>query len=441
MKLFKLVASGALLFATQTSFATVEQAELRGTLDALYVQDKVASVLDSDLTIREDLGESWLNGSKEAELEVVRDIIDQLGKLQLGKFVVDDSPSLVTNIRDEILSGRQDYYIMRDAHPKAHQCVNASFIVEDNDFFPAGSFLGDSNIQHDAIVRFSSSNPDPSSDTVHTVRGAAIKVLMGDQTHDFVMQSAANFPTDDIEQFSNLIKVGRTRNCLSIIPDPENDSTLGPLLDFFYQLNKATQCLVESDFNLLDLPETVRSIMRFRQGFEDSEIKSVFDFDYFSVTPYAYQDIVFKYEVSPAICAESNSEGMSFTAEEAANSEGLENNIQRVLGAGSACYDLNVVARPTDISDKQAIEFLVETWDEKSSQVLERVKVASIVIPMLALGTEITSLACDEMSYNNGRNADGFKPLGSINRGRIPIYDRLSAFRLEANEHLRSMNQ
>ena len=129
MKLSKLVAGGALLLVTQISFATVEQSELRNTLDALYVQDKVASITDSDLTIREDLGESWLNGSKEAELEVVKDVINQLGKLQLGTYVVDDSPALLTYISEEITSGRQDYYILRDAHPKAHQCVNASFTV------------------------------------------------------------------------------------------------------------------------------------------------------------------------------------------------------------------------------------------------------------------------------------------------------------------------
>ena len=440
MKLSNLVASGALLLAAQASFATVEQAELRDTLDALYVQDKVASITGSDLTIREDLGESWLNGSKEAELEAVRDIIGQLGKLQLGTYVVDDSPALLTNMSEEITSGRQDYYILRDAHPKAHQCVNASFTVEDNNFFPSG-FLGNANIQHDAIVRFSSSNPTPGSDAVNGVRGAAVKVLMGDQTHDFVMQTEPHFPTDNVEQFSNLIKVGRTRNCLSIVPDPDNQSPLGPLFDFAYQLAKSTQCLIESDFNLLDLPETVASIMRFQEGFADSPIKSSFDFDYFSVTPYAYEDIVFKYEVSPATCSEVNSEDKSFTAAEAADSDGLENNIQRVLGAGSACFDLNVVARPTDISDRDAIETLITTWDEKSSQVLERVKVASIEIPQLAPGTEVSSLSCDEMRNNNGRNADGFKPLGSVSRSRIAIYDRLSAFRLESNEHLRNMNQ
>lgn len=440
MKLSKLVAGGALLLVTQASFATVEQSQLRNTLDTLYVQDKVASITDSDLTIREDLGESWLNGSKEAELEVVKDVINQLGKLQLGTYVVDDSPALLTYISEEITSGRQDYYILRDAHPKAHQCVNASFTVEYNNFFPSG-FLGNGDIQHDAIIRFSSSNPTPGSDAVNGVRGAAIKVLMGEQTHDFVMQTEPHFPTDNVEGFSNLIKVGRTRNCLSIVPDPDNQSPLGPLFDFTYQLAKSIQCLAESDFNLLDLPETVASIMRFQEGFKDSPIKSAFDFDYFSVTPYAYEDIVFKYEVSPATCAEPNSEDKSFTAAEAADSNGLENNIQRVLAAGLVCFDLNVVARPTDISDKDAIEMLVTTWDEKSSQVLERVKVASIVIPQLSTGTEISSLACDEMRNNNGRNAEGFKPLGSIGRSRIPIYDRLSAFRLETNQHLRNMNQ
>jgi hypothetical protein len=429
---------GVLLISAQASFADVQQAELRDTLNDLYVEDKVSSVLDSDLAIREDLGESWLHGSKEAELEAVRDIIGQLGKLQLGTYVVDDSPALLTNMSEEITSGRQDYYILRDAHPKAHQCVNASFTVEENDFFPNG-FLGNGNIQHDAIVRFSSSNPTPTSDTVNGVRGAAVKVLMGDQTHDFVMQTEPHFPTDNVEEFSNLIKVGRTRNCLSIVPDPDNQSPLGPLFDFAYQLAKSTQCLVESDFNLLDLPATVASIMRFQDGFADSPIKSAFDFDYFSVTPYAYEDTVFKYEVSPATCSEPNNENKSFNEAELADSNGLENNIQRVLGAGTACFDLNVVARPTDISDFDAIETLITTWDEKSSQVLERVKVASIVIPQLTEGSEISSLACDEMRNNNGRNADGFKPLGSVSRGRIPIYNRLSAFRLEANEHLRNM--
>jgi hypothetical protein len=439
MKLSKIVASGALLFAAQASFATVEQSQLRDTLHALYVQDKVDSITGSDLSIREDLGESWLNGSKAAELESVKDIISQLGNLQLGTYVVDDSPALITNISEEITSGRQDYYILRDAHPKAHQCVNASFTVENNTFFPDG-FLGDGNIQHDAIVRFSSSNPTPGSDTVNGVRGAAVKVLMGDQTHDFVMQTEPHFPTDNVEEFSNLIKVGRTRQCLSIVPDPDNQSPLGPLFDFAYQLAKSTQCLINSDFSLLDLPATVASIMRFQEGFEDTPIKSAFDFDYFSVTPYAYQDTVFKYEVSPATCSDTNSEDKSFTAAEAADSKGLENNIQRVLGAGSACFDLNVVARPTDISDFDAIETLITTWDEKSSQVLQRVKVASIVVPQLVPGSEISPVACDEMRNNNGRNADGFKPLGSVSRSRIPIYDRLSAFRLETNEHLRNMN-
>ncbi|MEH6347306.1 MAG: hypothetical protein V7785_19580 [Bermanella sp.] len=436
MKFSKLVASSALLFSAQASFATVEQAELRDTLDVLYVQDKVASITGSDLTIRKDLGESWLNGRKADELEAVRDIIGQLGKLQLGTYVVDESPALTTNISEEITSGRQDYYILRDAHPKAHQCVNASFTVEENDFFPSG-FLGDGNIQHDAIVRFSSSNPTPESDAVNGVRGAAIKVLMGDQTHDFLMQTDPEFPTDNVYQFANLIKVGRTLNCLDIVSDPDN----GGLLDYAYQLAEATECLIESDFNLLDLPETVASIQRFQEGFANSPIKSAFDFDYFSVTPYAYEDIVFKYEVSPAICSEANIEDKSFTEEEAADSDGLEKNIQRVLGAGAACFDLNVVARPTDISDRDAIETHLTTWDEKSSQTLERVKVASIVVPKLVSGTEISSLACDEMRNNNGRNADGFKPLGSISRSRIPIYDRLSAFRLETNQHLRDMNQ
>ena len=440
MKFSKFVASGALLLAAQSSLATIEQSELRDTLDALYVQDKVSSITDSDLTIREDLGETWLNGSKQDELEVVKDIINQLGKLQLGTYVVDDSPALITNISEEITSGRQDYYILRDAHPKAHQCVNASFTVEDNNFFPDG-FLGDSNIQHDAIVRFSSSNPTPDSDAVNGVRGAAVKVLMGDQTHDFVMQTHPNFPTDNVEQFSNLIKLGRTLNCLSIVPDPNNQSPFGPLFDFAYQLKKSSQCLAQADFNIFDLPETVGSIMRFQEGFEESPIKSAFDFDYFSVTPYAYKDIVFKYEVSPATCSEPNLEDKSFTTSEANDTDGLENNIQRVLGAGSACFDLNVVARPTDLSDKDAIESLITTWDEKSSHVLERVKVASIVVPQLIPGADISPVACDEMRNNNGRVANGFKPLGSVSRGRIPIYDRLSAFRLEANEHLRNMNK
>lgn len=443
MSLSKIVASTALVLATQTSLADIAQTELRQELDNLFLQDKIYRISEDDLTIREDLGESWINDNKQHELQVIQQAVDQLGKLMLGTYVIDDSSVLLTSLDEEINDGSQQYRILRDAHPKGHQCVNASFKIEENNVFPNGSFLG-SPATHDSVVRFSSASNTAQHDSIKDVRGSAIKVISPEHTQDFVMLSSQTFPTDNAEQFTNLVKVARVANCINIIPDNQDSSEgflssiFGPIYDFNQRVLAVAQCVNDSSLSIFELPEIVVAGIRFVNLQNDSEIESVFHKSYFGVAPYAFNDTVFKFEMNPAQCADSNSEDLSLNTQETSQNRGLENNIQRVLAAGTACYDLNAIIRPAGLSDIQAIETHTKTWDEMAQRGLDRIKIASLEINQIEQGNQITPLDCDEMQFNPENTEDGIKPLGSLNRARAIVYKSLSDFRKEANEHLRA---
>ena len=440
MKFMSIAASAVMVLATQFSQADVIQAELRQELDNLFLQDKIYRIQESDLTIREDLGESWLDGDKQHELGVLQEAVDQLGKLMLGTYVIDDSSVLITSLDKEVTSGNQAYRVLRDAHPKGHQCVNASFNVQNNALFPDGSFLG-SQANHSAVVRYSSASNTPQVDSIKDVRGGAMKVTVADQQHDFVMLTSQTFPTDNSEQFTNLVKVARVANCINIIPDNEDSnegflgSIFGPIYDFNQRVLAVAQCIGASELSILELPGIVGAGIRFVDLQNSSELESVFDKSFFGVAPYAYNSEVFKFEMTPSSCDETNPQSLSLNSEELLADRGLEDNIQRVLSNGTACYDLNVIQRPSDLTDTQAIETHTKTWDEMSSYSLARTKVAGVVVSRL--DSNIDSVSCDEMQFNPGNTVDDIKPLGSLNRARDIVYQALSDFRKETNAYLR----
>lgn len=437
MKIYQVIASGALIAATQTVFANNDHAELRQELNNYFLQDKIYRISEDDLTIREDLGEYWLKNSKQHEVDVIQDGVKQLGSLMLETYVITESPILNTNLSEEVTSGRQEYRVLRDAHPKGHQCVTAAFDVEANDFFPEGSFLGE-NAHHEAVIRYSTATASPTPDSSKGALGGAIKVQVGDQEHDFVMITADKLPTDNAEDFINLVKVARIANCSSIVAgDSESDSFFGALFRFEQQVLEVGRCISDAGLSLFDVPAVVVSLGRLVSATNRSEVTSVFDKPFFGISPYAFDDTVFKFEMAQTACSEVNTEDMSLTAEEALLDNGIEQNIKRVLSAGTACYDLSVVARPDGLSDKQAIESLSKTWDEMSASELERTKVATVVVSQIDTASEISALACDEMQFSPDHTVDRFRALGSVNRARAIVYEALSEFRLEANEYLR----
>jgi len=443
MNLSKIVASTTLVLASQISLADIAQTELRQELDSLFLQDKIYRITEEDLTLREDLGESWINDDKQHEVEVIQQAVDQLGKLMLGTYVIDDSSVLITSLDEEINDGTQQYRILRDAHPKGHQCANASFKIKENSVFPAGSFLG-SPASHDAVIRFSSASNTPQQDSIKDVRGGAIKVSSTEYNQDFVMLSSQTFPTDNAEQFTNLVKVARVANCINIIPDNQDSSEgflssiFGPIYDFNQRVLAVAQCVNDSSLSIFELPEIIGAGIRFVNLQNESEIESVFHKSFFGVAPYAFNDTVFKFEMSPSQCSDINIEDLALSAQEASQNRGLENNIKRVLAAGTACYDLNVITRPNGLNDVQAIETHTKTWDEMAQRSLERIKIASLEINKIEQGNQITPLDCDEMQFNPENTEDGIKPLGSLNRARAIVYKSLSDFRKETNEYLRA---
>jgi len=430
-KIFILV--GVFVASTPASYASdPEQEALKDELRELFLQEEIDNITADDLSIRRDLGESWLRWSKSYELGVVKSLVETIGNLQLESYISDDSPVALTSLADEIDNGEQQYRMLRDAHPKAHQCVNTEFIVNENDVFPADSFLGAAG-NYGAVVRFSSTGPSPRSDTVKDIRGAAIQVMTPEgEPHDFVMTSDKTFVTDNSQQFLSLIRAIRLGGCMEAIKEDEDVN------HWAAKLWSAGQCLAESEVSIFDVPSIISGAIATRRSTEAADVNSVFEKSFFSATPYAYENTTFKFEMSPADCTEYNDEDFSMSETELTEVEGLGSNIRRVLDAGPACYDLNAIVRPRGLSNFSAIERLTKSWDERSHRTNTRHRVASVVVSQIATDDGISPLECDEMTINPGHMMAGFKALGSVNRARAIVYERLSSFRTRSNEYLRA---
>ena len=122
---------------------------------------------------------------------------------------------------------------LRDAHPKAHGCVKATFKV--NDRLPPelaqGVFVPGKTYQ--AVIRFSNGNADPMRpDVKKDARGMAIKLLgvPGDKilpderdapTQDFVMINHPVFFLDDPDRYHKMQELlNRNPNMLERVLRP-----------------------------------------------------------------------------------------------------------------------------------------------------------------------------------------------------------------------------
>ena len=114
----------------------------------------------------------------------------------------------------------------RDAHPKAHGCVRATFRVAD-DLAPdlaVGVFVPGKS--YETVIRFSNGNPDATrADAKGDARGMAIKLIgvPGDKllssepdasTQDFILINSPRFFADDPSRYQKLIARGSSTSAL-----------------------------------------------------------------------------------------------------------------------------------------------------------------------------------------------------------------------------------
>ena len=332
----------------------------------------------------------------------------------LKTYINKNSPFVSQTNLDSEVPANQEFRILRDAHPKGHQCLQASIEVKDNELFSDGLF-GEA-ATYPAVLRVSSSNAEPVSDDINDVRGLAVKIDPQGMNHDLVMLSADIFPTDDAKQFTSLVKVARYTSCVDGI-------------------SKIFSCISESNLGIRDIP-AIASAARLFLGLQaNSKNESPFEKTFFGVSSYRYADgTVFKYELSP--CTPGSYSLNDNELDTKTGKSNLEDHIKRVLTDETVCYKVNLVKLPESLDPVDAVETHTKTWDKLANTELPRIEVAEINIGSQE-GQSISALECDNLQNNPTNLSEGFEGLGSLNRARKEIYRVLSEFRLEANDRLR----
>ena len=280
----------------------------------------------------------------------------------------------------------------RDAHPKAHGCVEAEFRVLDD--LPATLRFGlfDRPGRYQAWIRFSNGSETPQSDAVGDGRGMAVKVMGVERsrsgTQDFIM---INNPTFFVRNAADYVAFQAASN---------------PLRFFFPSWNPFR-------FRLHELL-TARAITA-------RVVSNPLNTQYWSMTPYLYGEIPCKFSarlVGPA---------SPFNDRTAANF--LHDNLVKSLGQAEAGFDFCVQVRSRP--EAMPIEDPTIEWRESDAPF---VPVARITIPRQTFDTPERAAFGENLSFTPWHGLDAHRPLGGINRVRRTVYEAISSLRHALND-------
>ncbi len=301
-----------------------------------------------------------------------------------------------------------DHVAKRDAHPKAHGCVTATFDVDPSApaEFAVGSFTRGAH--YDAWIRFS--NGSQADDRSSDARGMAIKLLnatgtnprlldsepAGSITHDIVLTNYHTFFMSNLADYSEFMKTVTEK---------------GNPISFFI------------NWNPFDLHLHAALLAK---RFTGQPISNPTSSRYWSATPYALGGNVVKYSAIP--CG-----GVDASGAHADDPNYLSAALKAGLAGGGACFDFMVQKRVSNYW--QPVEDSTYTWDEGSYPF---VKIARINIAAQTFDGDAQKQYCENLSFSPWHATPTHKPLGSMNRTRKVVYEATSAARHRLNGVTRS---
>lgn len=285
----------------------------------------------------------------------------------------------------------------RDAHPKHHGVVVATFTVDEDVPAELRHGLFSRPRTWTAWIRLSNSAPRLQHDLRGDVRGFAIKLLgvpgrklTDDEpdvlTHDFVLASAPTF---------------FIRNPIDYVPFSLAVEKKRPFREYFFK----------GGVRWTELKTLLRSSIR---------IKNPLAIPYWSQVPSRLGPHVVKYHARPR---EPLAGGSLST-----DRDYLRTNMAATLRQRSVCFDF-LVQRQTD-PIAMPIEDAIVRWDEQRSPFI---KVATITIPRQIFDAPAQLGAAEHLSFTPWRCLAEHEPLGGIQRVRRTVYRELSRFRHAMN--------
>lgn len=286
--------------------------------------------------------------------------------------------------------------VMRDAHPKAHGLVSAQFIVLDNlpEELRYGVFKTPRT--YDALIRFSAGNVEVQEDTMPQAAGMAIKLLgvEGEKllesekdatTQDFIMINAPIFFVRNLKDYNIL----------------HQELAKGQLKEFFRNRPAETNAVM---------------VVRGQKLFNPLQVR------YWSMTPYLLGPNAIKFSAIP----------LSRTTNQPPKTMGpnfLREVMKAQLESEDVYFDFSVQLQSDPVT--MPIEDPLEEWDEAVSPFR---RVALIRIPKQNIDADGRVELAENLAFTPWHSLPEHQPLGSNNRARKVVYERISEFRRSAND-------
>lgn len=351
----------------------------------------------------------------------------------MGESLWDNEVQSINGIRDSIVShiepiGQDDNKRItlhppqsmkrRDAHPKAHGCVEAEFKVVPNQF-SKGLFAQSSHAPFKSVIRFSNGNgmnPDIQGDG----RGMAVKVfdVQGERlvqdglsTQDFVMINYPAFFSDDPATYLPIIEAVSTKKPLDglraagvVLRDPLGTGRVLAALTTIKILNPVQeQYWSEVPYRLGESNDPNRIAMKFSAA----PVKCK------ATDPGLPSKLVKDAQIVKLVATALTLDGNY-----------LRKAMEQTLNERDVCYDFMVQPRVVSgVKDPDSVEDPKVFWQGDLQ------KVAEIRIPVQKFNTAEKDLQCEKMSFSPWDGISTHRPLGGVNRARKVVYEAVSAAR------------
>ncbi len=291
----------------------------------------------------------------------------------------------------------------RDAHQKMHGCLVGTFHVR-SDLDPSlqVGLFATPGASHPVIARFSNSDANPQPDKTPDARGLALKVLgvagaklIADEqdatTHDFMLINAPIFFVRNLAEYVEVLEAIES----------------GPLARNTWF---ATH------------PHALNAL----RGAFNTRISNPVEQTYFSATPYAFGrgDLArpVKYRVRPCTPYPAP------VPPENPSPSFLREAMKSTLSTKDVCFEFSV-QRQTN-AQTQPVEDATVEWDENEAPFA---RVATLQFPAQNFDRIERKEACRKMSFTPWHALPEHKPLGSVNRARLRVYELISRFRNAEN--------
>ncbi|KAG0093203.1 hypothetical protein BGZ92_007038 [Podila epicladia] len=336
--------------------------------------------------------------------------------VKLGERLQNHESDSTTRIADElertIINRDQDRMVCprfrRDVHGKSTGILKAKFTVHNDipEEFAKGVFVPGKT--YDALVRLSNAtaNPDLSDDN-NDHQGIAIKllgvtgpkILETDQeatTQDFLMISLPFFLTNDAHDYATLSALSNSWNPLVRAAAPV--------------------CLG---------PKGLLNGLRLSLG----KIANPLQIEYFSAVPFALgkgpDRLAVKYAMKPV---SSSKDSIPPHPER----DYLHQAVTKTLSKGEVQYSFMIQPK---VGDSMDVEDSMTEWSEKESpfQTVGTITFPKQEVDNVTVDGENLNDLGERLSFNPWHSLVEHRPLGSINRVRKVVYERISRVRDELN--------